>query len=110
MHIYYSEIAKTDAAMVFAMQLAVLLAVRYHSERRLGLQVGSAALSGCSASLKYPGGAALFAAAVALLLNPVSRGRRLGLRLRGLGPIGGIATAVSFAGSPFVLFDLTRFR
>jgi len=110
MHIYYSAIAKTDAAMVFAMQLAVLLAVRYHSERRLGLQVGSAALSGCSASLKYPGGAALFAAAVALLLNPVSRGRSLGLRLRDLGLIGVIATAVFFAGSPFVLLDPEKFH
>src|SRR5439155_8165145 len=88
MHIYYSAIAKTDAAMVLAMQWAVLLAVRYHLERRLGLPVDSAALSGCSASLKYPGGMALFGTAVALLLNPASHVRSLGLRLRDLGLIG----------------------
>ena len=109
-HIYYSAIAKTDAAMVFAMQLALLLAVRYHLERRFGLLVGSAALSGCSASLKYPGGVALFAAAVALLLNSASRGRSLGLRLMDLVVIGVVATAVFFAGSPFVLLDLEKFR
>jgi len=52
----------------------------------------------------------LFATAVALSLNAASRGGSLWLRLRDLVLIGVIATAVFFAGSPFVLLDPEKFR
>src|SRR5437870_335365 len=75
MHIDYSVIAKTDAAMVFAMQWVVLLAVRCVLERRLGLPLGSAVCGLFCASVMYPCGMALFGTAVALLLNPASHVR-----------------------------------
>jgi len=58
MHIYYSAIAKPDAAMVLAMYAAGLLAVGYLREQRSAAPWGAAIMGGLAATLKYPGGAA----------------------------------------------------
>jgi hypothetical protein len=109
-HIFYSAIAKPDAAMVLAMQVAGLLAVRYIREQRRGLPWGPALLGGLAATLKYPGGAAWFAAPVAMFLSTASFRRNIFARLRDFAALGAAAILVFLIGTPFVLVEPEQFR
>lgn len=105
MHIYYSAIAKPDAAMVLAMCGAGLFAVRYLQERQPGLPWGPALLGGLGATVKYPGGIAWLVAPIALLLN--SSRPRVGawVRLKDISLLAAGAAAVFIAGTPFALVE-----
>lgn len=105
MHIYYSAIAKPDAAMVLAMHIAGLLAVRYVQDRPAGLPWRSAMMGGLGATLKYPGGAAWFAAPVALFLNRSVHRTGGWTRLKDVALLGLVAVVVFFIGTPFALFE-----
>jgi len=105
LHIYYSAIAKPDAAMVLAMLAAGALSVRYVQERRAGLPWGAAVLSGLAATLKYPGGAAWFAAPAAMVFSPEGSLRAVWVRVGQVVLLGAIAAVVFVAGSPFTVLE-----
>ncbi len=105
MHIYYSAIAKPDAAMVLAMQIAGLLGVQYVQRQGAGLPWGAAAVAGLGATLKYPGGAAWFAAPAALLLKPAVERPGAFTVCRQITVLGAIAVVVFAAGTPFALVE-----
>jgi hypothetical protein len=105
MHIYYSAIAKPDAAMVLAMYAAGVLAVGYLQEQRSVVPWGAAIMGGLAATLKYPGGASWVAAPVALFFAPSSSRRVLLIRLVQVALLGLLAAAVFVAGSPFFVVE-----
>jgi len=105
MHIYYSAIAKPDAAMVLAMYTAGVLAVGYLQEQRSAVPWGAAIMGGLAATLKYPGGASWVAAPVALFFAPSASQRALLVRLRQVALLGLLAAAVFVAGSPFFVVE-----
>jgi hypothetical protein len=105
MHIYYSAIAKPDAAMVLAMYAAGVLAAGYLREQRTAAPWGAAIMGGLAATLKYPGGAAWVAAPVALFLGSPSKQRALLIRLGQVMLLGLLAAAVFVAGSPFFVVE-----
>jgi dolichyl-phosphate-mannose-protein mannosyltransferase len=110
MHIYYSAIAKPDAAMVLAMYAAGLLAVGYLREQRSAAPWGAAIMGGLAATLKYPGGAAWVAAPVALFVASPTNQRPLLIRLGQVVLLGGLAAIVFVAGTPFAVVEPTLVR
>jgi hypothetical protein len=110
MHIYYSAIAKPDAAMVLAMYAAGLLAVGYLREQRSALPWGAAIMGGLAATLKYPGAAAWVAAPVALFVASPSNQRALLIRLGQVTLLGLLAAAAFVAGSPFFVVETALVR
>ncbi|HZC66981.1 MAG TPA: glycosyltransferase family 39 protein [Nitrospirales bacterium] len=107
MHLYYSAIAKPDAAMVLAMYAAGLLAVAYLREQRSAAPWGAAIMGGLAATLKYPGGAAWLAAPAALFLRPSSERHPLLNRLGQVALLGVLAALVFVAGTPFAIVEPT---
>src|SRR5438132_7494439 len=105
MHIYYSAIAKPDAAMVLAMYAAGVLAVGYLREPRSAAPWGAAIMGGLAAAVKYPGGAAWVAAPVALFFAPSSGRCVVLIRMVQLALLGLLAAAVFVAGSPFFVVE-----
>ena len=105
MHIYYSAIAKPDAAMVLAMYAAGVLAVGYLQEQRSAAPWGAAIMGGLAATLKYPGGAAWVAAPVALFFAPSSGRCVVLIRMVQVALLGLLAAAVFVAGSPFFVVE-----
>jgi len=105
MHIYYSAIAKPDAAMVLAMYAAGVLANGYLREPRSAAPWGAAIMGGLAATLKYPGGAAWLAAPAALFFTSSSKRRVLLIRLGQVALLGLLAAAVFVAGSPFFIVE-----
>src|SRR2546422_3302073 len=105
MHIYFSAMAKPDAAMVLAMYAAGLLAVGYLREQRSAAPWGAAIMGGLAATLKYPGGAAWVAAPIALFFASSASQRALLVRLRRMALLGPLAAARVFAGSPLFLIE-----
>lgn len=105
MHIYYSAIAKPDACMVLAMQVAGWLAVRFVQGEGRGLPWGVAVLGGLGATIKYPGGAAWFAAPVAMALR-LHQGRpNVWTLLKNSMLLAVAAVLTFFSGTPFALVE-----
>ena len=105
LHIYYSAIAKPDAAMVLTMYAAGLLAIGFIREQGAAAPWGTAIMGGLAATLKYPGGAAWVAAPTALFLASSSSQRTILVRLGQVALLGVLATAVFVAGSPFFVIE-----
>ena len=110
LHIYYSAIAKPDAAMVLTMYAAGLLAVGYLREQRSAAPWGAAIMGGLAATLKYPGGAAWLAAPIALFLASSSSQRAILVRLGQVALLGVFAAFVFLAGTPFAVVEPTLVR
>jgi len=110
MHIYYSAIAKPDAAMVLAMYAAGLLAAGYLREQRSAAPWGASIMGGLAATLKYPGGAAWLAAPIALFLASSSSQRAILVRLGQVALLGVFAAFVFLAGTPFAVVEPTLVR
>src|SRR5207244_11165909 len=110
LHIYYSAIAKPDAAMVLAMYTAGLLAFGFIREQRSAAPWGAATMGGLAATLKYPGGAAWLAAPTALFLASSSSQRTILVRLGQVALLGALAAFVFVAGTPFAVFEPTLVR
>lgn len=105
LHIYYSAIAKPDASMVLAMQTAGWLAVRFVQGEGRGLPWGSAILGGLGATIKYPGGAAWFAAPVAMALRLYQGRPNVWTLLKNSMLLAVAAVLTFFAGTPFALVE-----